>query len=116
MYVGRPYTYQPSAYPVRRQTYSAYGGSPTPVTRSVSYDTYAPSPSIFSGYSPPSPAPAPSSQSSQQAQIAAEAKQALAQGVQDSSPVDDVKTYSDQTGAQGSDDYYSALGYDETDA
>lgn len=44
--------------------------------------------------------------------IAKKAKAALAKGVQDGGGVTQVKMHTDQTGANGSNDYFSALGYD----
>jgi hypothetical protein len=46
------------------------------------------------------------------ADVAKKAKQALAKGIQDGGPVTDVKPKSDQSGASGENDYFSALGYD----
>ena len=55
---------------------------------------------------------ASATQDPQQLSIAAKAQEALAKGVNDGGPVNDVKTYSDQSGKTGDNDYFSALGYD----
>lgn len=48
------------------------------------------------------------------AALKAKAKQALLKGMQDGGPVTDFKPSSDTSGATGSNDYYSALGFDES--
>jgi len=57
--------------------------------------------------------PSGSTPSQSSAQIKAKAKQALAKGVQDGGPVEDYKPTTDQSGATGNNDYFSALGFDE---
>jgi hypothetical protein len=61
--------------------------------------------------SPPrggTPSPAPQNQND----TARKAKQALSKGVNDGGPVTPVKRTSDASGANGENDYFSALGYD----
>jgi len=46
------------------------------------------------------------------ADMAAKATKARLKGVQDGGPVNPVKTYANQSDATGSNDYFTALGYD----
>jgi hypothetical protein len=47
-----------------------------------------------------------------QSDIAKKAKQAVSKGINDGGQVTPVKRTSDESGANGNNDYFSALGYD----
>jgi len=94
MYISRPYTYynrQAPSYPQSPYSSQRYS-APT----ASSYGQNNPSPTATA--------------------IAQKAKEARLKGMQDGGPVDDYKPTTDQSGATGSNDYYSALGYDESDS
>lgn len=92
MYISRPYTYynrQTPAYPQ-----SPYSPATYPTATASSYGKHNSSPTASS--------------------LAQKAKAARFRGMQDGGPVDDYKPTTDRSGATGSNDYYSALGYDES--
>ena len=81
-------------------TRSPYGGYSYSPYSSYGQKQYTPSATASSGNHP--------------SKLAQKAKQARLKGMQDGGPVDDYKPTSDRSGATGSNDYYSALGYDES--